>query len=81
MEAKHNSIGDLDRIGARLYSRWTSARSGRELVIVNRGWHRPGAKDSMGMFLTMLDLLAEQAHDVAADDFVRWFNDKRILKR
>lgn len=93
MEPKHKSLSDLERIGAYTYSKWISAKSGRLLVIVNRGWNLPpngkipkhwipneNYKEA-GLFLTILDVEAEKVTDVMGDDFIRWFNDQRIMRK
>lgn len=74
---KSPTIGQIDASGSRLYSRWTSVKSGALLVVVNRTW-TPGDF----VVLHVLDVQRERVSEVRSDDWLRWIgagNVKRVI--
>lgn len=68
---------ELDKVGSTMWSRWTSAKTGRMLVVVNREiWADPPA-----YVVQVLDVDQEQVTDVNAADWYRWIKTQRIYRK
>jgi hypothetical protein len=72
------TLSQLESKGITLFSRWRT-EAGNTTIIIDRVWTIDQNR-MQAVAIKCLDLMVERAHEVAADDFVRWKESGRIIR-